>query len=163
MRWARLIAFLGSPNDGRYGSKGHDLTIREILVQHLVDLSYAVGLQLVFQEGRSCWGRIRHGWRTRCDPLLWQEVKARVPQIAFDDYGNQNENSLCSAGTQALIEKRPWMSLADIELFLQGWFQAQRCLCRTANIEHQTTASSELASQSPTFYAAHSSSAIDHT
>jgi hypothetical protein len=128
-----------------------------------VDWSYAVGLQLVLSEGMSCWGRIRLRWQTRRDPLLWREVKARVPQICLGDSENQNESGVCSAGTQTLIDQRPWMSLGDIELFLQGWFQAQRCLYRIDDIAHQKAVSFASGSQARQSYAAPSSSAIDQT
>jgi hypothetical protein len=38
-------------------------------------------------------------------------------------------------GIRVLNMERPWLTLSDTELFLQGWFQAQRVLLHSGCIE----------------------------
>lgn len=108
------------------------------LVQSLAHWSHAAGLQIVVTEGMSCLGRIRLRWRTMRSSYRFQEVKKSLPCVNYGDCDNQNENCACSLGIEALIAQRPWMSLGDTELYLQGWFQALRWRACSGNIERRT-------------------------
>lgn len=110
----------------------------ETLFQLLVGWYYALGLRIVLSEGSSCFHRIGLRWRTRRDPLWDEEVNRSCPRLSLTADESRNERSCCTLSIQALTAQRPWMSLGDIELFLQGWFQAQRLLCRTPDSEHRT-------------------------
>ena len=95
------------------------------------------GLQIVLSGGRSCLGRIRLRWKTRSNPLLFEEVRLSIPSLAVCD--SQNETQSCSEGIQALSAQRPWMSLGDCEAYLQGWFQARQVLLYMRDMEPQST------------------------
>jgi hypothetical protein len=126
-----------SQSDARYRSRFHHPTMRQTLARHLRYWFHTLGLQIVLTEGISCLGRIRLQWQTRRDPLLYRKVMECVPPLFLSGDDSRNENYACTLGIQALENQRPWMSLGDIELYLQGWFQAQRFPCRTASSEHR--------------------------
>jgi len=56
--------------------------------------------------------------------LRFDAVRQSVSQVPCSD--SRNEMQFCSRSIQHLEQARPYMSLADGELFLQGWFQAAR-------------------------------------
>jgi len=111
----------------------------EILFQRLYSLYRTVGLQIILSEGRSCLGRIQLRWKTRRDPLLYQEVRRSCPVLVLNADESRIEMNPYTRGIETLNENRPWLSLGDIEIYLQGWFAAQAVLCRNVNSEHQTT------------------------
>jgi hypothetical protein len=130
----RTVAQAGAPvrRKFRYRSK------RGFLSQLLCDWYIQVGLRLIVLEGMSCIGRIRLQWRTKGGSLLFQEVKKSLPFVCFDGEDMQTENAACSEGIQALLHQRPWLSLGDTELYLQGWFQALQWRACNANTERRT-------------------------
>src|SRR5450631_1571664 len=56
--------------------------------------------------------------------LRFDVVRQSIPQVPCS--GSRNEMQFCTRSIQSLERVRPYMSLADAELFLQGWFQASR-------------------------------------
>lgn len=80
-------------------------------------------LRLVLRGLRSCYHRIRFERSIR-GTLRFDAVRQSIPQVPFS--GSQNEMQFCTRSIQSLELVRPYMTLADGELFLQGWFQAVR-------------------------------------
>ena len=85
-------------------------------------------LRIVLREIRSLFHRIALERRI-AGYLHFEEVYRSVPRLEAlcDGSGNQTEQHSYIEGIQALSKERPWMTLADTELFLQGWFQAEKC------------------------------------
>ena len=80
-------------------------------------------LRQVLRVLRSSYHRIRFE-RSICGTLRFDLVRQCVPQVPCSD--SRNEMQFCSRSIQSLEQARPYMTLADAELFLQGWFQAAR-------------------------------------
>jgi hypothetical protein len=80
-------------------------------------------LRLVLRACRSCYHRIRFERRVS-GSLVLDEVRQSIPQVACGD--SRNEMQFCTRSIQSLEQGRPYLTLADAELFLQGWFQADR-------------------------------------
>jgi hypothetical protein len=91
------------------------------------------GLALVLSESRSLLHRIRRQWKTRME-IRFQEVQASVPD--FVDYAFHNERQPYILGIRTLELSRPYLSAGDVELFLQGWFQAERWANRKDTLFH---------------------------
>jgi len=85
-----------------------------------------VGLQLVLQESRSCYHRIRlRSCRTSgSDTLLFSDLRRSLPPLCEADSSMRTQPYI--AGIRTLERDRPYATLGDIELFLTGWFQAER-------------------------------------
>ena len=66
--------------------------------------------------------------------LIFDGVRQSIPQVPCS--GNRNEMQFCSRSIQSLERVRPYMTLADGELFLQGWFQAARWYAHLDNESH---------------------------
>ena len=84
------------------------------------------GLRLVRQEIDSCYRRIlwlRKIWPGR-ESLIFADIRESLPPIASGDSHTEKQPHIL--GIQALEKARPYLSLSDLELFLQGWFQAER-------------------------------------
>lgn len=56
--------------------------------------------------------------------LRFDAVRQCVPQVSCSD--SRNEMQFCSRSIRSLEEARPYLTLSDEELLLQGWFQASR-------------------------------------
>jgi hypothetical protein len=80
-------------------------------------------LRLAICGLRSCYHRI-HFERSLRGTLRFDGVRRSIPQVPCSD--SRNEMQFCSRGIQSLELARPYMTIADAELFLQGWFQATR-------------------------------------
>src|SRR6266446_2499233 len=80
-------------------------------------------LRLALRGVRSCYHRIRLERSIR-GTLKFDAVRRSIPQVPCS--GSRNEMQFCTRSIQSLEQVRPYMSLADAELFLQGWFQAAR-------------------------------------
>jgi len=97
----------------------------------------AAGLLRVLRESRSLYHRIRiqerNGWDTR--GLLFAEIRESLPPLSVR--ACRNPEQMCIAGTQALCRARPWLAIGDLELFLQGWLQAEKCLLHTSDSERR--------------------------
>ena len=81
------------------------------------------GVRLVLREIRSCGHRIRREWKTRT-VLEFDAVSHSLPQLDVSDSRMAEQPYIL--GIQALQTPRPLLTLGDVELFLQGWFQAER-------------------------------------
>src|SRR5258708_26246401 len=80
-------------------------------------------LRLALRGLRSCYHRIRLERSIR-GTLKFDAVRQSIPKVPCS--GSRNEMQFCTRSIQSLEQVRPYMSLADAELFLQGWFQAAR-------------------------------------
>lgn len=103
----------------------------------LLSYRYA-GWPIVRSELHSCLHRIGLRWKTKSSVLLFEAVAESCPSLELSDHDSQIEMRPYIRGIQALCEDRPWMSLGDIELYLQGWFQAQRVLHGMKDTEPQS-------------------------
>jgi hypothetical protein len=97
---------------------------------------HVVGLRLVLLELRNLCFRIRQGRPYRTMGLVFEEVRLRVPPLC--DCDSPRESNSYIAGIRTIRAARPWLTLVDYELFLQGWFQAERCLARTLGTAQHT-------------------------
>ncbi|SRR5258708_37548717 len=101
------------------------------LSQKRPTLSFLGGLTARFYRGSllrpvlrgvcSCYHRICFERSIR-GTLRFDAVRQSIPQVPFSD--SRNEMQFCTRSIQSLERVRPYMTLADGELFLQGWFQA---------------------------------------
>jgi hypothetical protein len=62
-------------------------------------------------------------------------VRQSVRQLHFAGSDSQIEKRPYILGIQTLCKARPWMTMFDVELFLQGWFHAEAALGRNVDIE----------------------------
>jgi hypothetical protein len=93
------------------------------------------GVLLILREIRSCYRCIQLRRRTG-RVLSFEAVRQSVPPLRkCDDSANRIDRHSYIAGIQALERERPWLTLSDVELFLQGWFQADRCM--SGNVDTQ--------------------------
>jgi hypothetical protein len=80
-------------------------------------------LRLALRGLCSCYHRIAFE-RSLRGTLRFDAVRQSIPQVPCS--GSRNEMQFCTRSIQSLEQARPYMTLADGELFLQGWFQAAR-------------------------------------
>jgi hypothetical protein len=80
-------------------------------------------LRLVLRGLRSSYHRIQFE-RSINGTLRFAAVRQSVPQVRCSD--SRKEMQFCSRSIQSLEQDRPYPTLGDAELFLQGWFQAAR-------------------------------------
>ncbi len=80
-------------------------------------------LRLVLRALGSSYHRSRFE-RSLRGTLKFDAVRQSIPKVPCSD--SRNEMRFCSRSIQSLEQVRPYMTLADAELFLQGWFQAAR-------------------------------------
>ncbi len=71
----------------------------------------------------SCYHRMAFERSSR-GTLRDDAVRRSVPLVPCSD--SRNEMQFCTRSIQSLEQARPYITLADAELFLQGWFQAAR-------------------------------------
>src|ERR1035437_2541119 len=95
------------------------------------------GLRLVLLEIRSSRHRIRRGLKTKLHRtgLLFDPVYLSLPPLCGRDSCTETQPYIL--GIQALAKERPWLTLSDLELFLQAWFQAEKCALGTLGIESE--------------------------
>jgi hypothetical protein len=112
---------------GDYSRKGFHLgSIGGILRGLALSWSQHLGLRLVLSEIYSCYRRILLGRKSKWDTsgLNLAEVLASCPKVTFPRSCSGNlAYSMCM---RALEKERPYLTLADSELFAQAWFQAAR-------------------------------------
>lgn len=80
-------------------------------------------LRLVLRALHNCYRRMGFE-RSLRGTLRFDAVRRSIPQVPCS--GSRNEMQFCTRSIQSLERVRPYMTLADDELFLQGWFQASR-------------------------------------
>jgi hypothetical protein len=108
---------------------------KESLRESVLRGCHALGLLLVLREIRSCYHPILLQWKSR-QTLALQSVLASVPDLwRFADCGDPIDRHSYILGIQALEKERPWLTLGDFELYLQGWFQAEKVLLGTPYTE----------------------------
>lgn len=119
-------------------------------------------LRLVLCGLRSLFYRIRFE-RSLCGTLRFDAVRQSIPQVLCS--GSRNEMQFCTRSIQSLERVRPYMTLGDAELFLQGWFQATRWYAHldSESRKVQQESSVSLMGKARQSYAAPSNSAIDQT
>ena len=80
-------------------------------------------LRQVLLETRSVAHRI--SWsRCRRTALNFAEVRRSVPQVPCS--GSRNEMQYCTASIQRLSQERPYPTLSDYRLFVEGFFLAEK-------------------------------------
>src|SRR5207253_8359269 len=80
-------------------------------------------LRQVLLETRSLVQRI--SWsRYKRTALNFAEVRRSLLQVSCS--GSRNELQYCIAGIQKLSEERPYLTLSDYRLFVEGFFLAEK-------------------------------------
>jgi hypothetical protein len=120
------IRSLGARSDDPVHIKCHQVSKWTSLRGSLLSWFHAVGVRPVLLEICSCYHRIllrrRIGSR-----LAFEAVRRSIPLLsAIDDSASQTGRHSYIQGIQALEKERPWLTLLDAELYLQGWFQAEK-------------------------------------
>ena len=118
---------LVAQSDGRARIRFHPVSKWTSLQCTVLSWFHAVGVRPVLLEICSCYHRIL--LRRKIGSSLSPEaVRQSLPSPATGcDSASQIGRHSCIEGIQALQKERPWLPLPDIELFLQGWFGAERC------------------------------------
>lgn len=106
------------------GSRGHLASTAASLRYSLLLSLQNCGALAVLREIRGCYRRICFLLETGLDtsPLRFEAVRSSVPIADFDACPTETHG--CIRGIQTLEKARPYLTLADAELFAQGWFQA---------------------------------------
>lgn len=125
------------PVNGRRYSAHRRHSIFSALRASVLWWCHTVGLRLVLLELRSLRIRILLQRQNGIGVLDFEAVRRSVPPICACD--SPTENNTYIAGIRTLKADRPWMTLGDCELFLQGWFQAEYCRVRNEDTELNTS------------------------
>ena len=101
--------------------------------------SQRAGLRLVLREFRSCHHRIRLLQKSSAgtEGLLFEDLRRSLRLPTSSD--NCIERQPYILGIRTLEKDRPWTTLGDIELFLQGWFLAEQWYSRSLGKERGAT------------------------
>ena len=84
-------------------------------------------LRLVLSEIRNCYHRIV--WQSETRHILrFDLVEEGLPVLQLREHASPTEKPSYIEGIQALERERPWLTLVDFELYVQGWLQAEKCL-----------------------------------
>src|ERR1035438_3886770 len=126
-------------SDGRVHIRFHQVSTWASLRGTVLSWFPAVGVRPVLLEICSCYHRIL--LRRKIGSSLSPEtVRQSLPSPATGcDSASQIGRHSCIQGIQALSKERPWLTLPDIELFLQGWFGAERCIRGTLDSRENTS------------------------
>ena len=113
------------------GNKGRLASTAASLRYSLLLWLQNCGALAVLREIRGCYRRIYFLLETGLDtsPLRFEAVRSSVPVVDFDACPTETHG--CIRGIQTLEKVRPYLTLADAELFAQGWFQAIEYSSRT--------------------------------
>jgi hypothetical protein len=112
----------------------HQPPTRPSLRHTVLSWSHAVGVRPVLLEIRNCYHRIQLR-RKIGHKLLFEEVRNSLPLlVSGGDSASRIGRHSYIEGIQALQKERPWITLLDAELYLQGWFQAEWCLSHSEDI-----------------------------
>ena len=118
-------------------------------------------LRLALRESRSAYYRISSS-RYRRTVLNYAEVRRSLPQVSCSD--SRNEMQFCSASIRRLSEDRPYLTLADMRLVVEGFFLAAKWYAHLGTLCHSEQQDSSLHTpDAQQIYTASSSSAIDQT
>jgi hypothetical protein len=92
-------------------------------------------LRQVLLETRSLIHRI--SWsRCRRTALDFAEVRQSLPQVSCSR--SRNETQYCTASIEKLSEERPYLTLSDYRLLVEGFFLAEKWFLHTG-MEHRKT------------------------
>jgi hypothetical protein len=99
-------------------------SLRDVLLQ----LAQRSGVRPLLLEFRSFYHRI--GIRARLGEALdFEQVRRSIgTRPVCAELHNQTERRAYIEGIENLSKGRPWITLGDAELFLQGWFRAELSL-----------------------------------
>jgi hypothetical protein len=125
-------------SDGLRHSKHRQHPIRDALQEIALRWCRVAGLRLFLLELRNFRCRNRQQREYRKAGLVFEAVRQKVPSLF--DCDSCRESNTYIAGIRALRAVRPWLTVVDCELFLQGWFQAERCSTRTLGTAQHTKA-----------------------
>ena len=116
-------------------------------------------LRLILRESRSAYYRILSS-RCRRTALNFAEVRQATPQVPCSD--SRNEMQFCTASIQKLSAERPYLTIADCRLFVEGFFLAAKWYAHLGTLHRNEQRDSYLhAPEAQQVYAAPSSSATD--
>jgi hypothetical protein len=110
--------------DGPVRKRGHLASRLESLCASFLYWCQSRGLRLVPSESYSCYHRIRLARRRGLDTrgLVFAEVQKSLPTVTFPRNCSETRSYILSI--QALEKVRPYLTIADHEIFAQAWFQA---------------------------------------
>ena len=94
-----------------------------ILLQPMLRWYRLSVLRLGLLQLLSCYHRIGPLQRIS-GTLRFDEVRRSLPQVSCSD--SRNEMQFCTASIQSLKEAYPYLTLADVQLFCQGFFLAEK-------------------------------------
>jgi hypothetical protein len=119
--------------DGHSRTRGRLASILASLYESFLWWCHDRGLRLALFQIRSCYQCIRLAWRKRLhvDGIWFEELRESLPQVPFEN--SRNESQAYTLSIQALEKDRPWLTIADHELFAQGWYQATKWCAHSAS------------------------------
>jgi hypothetical protein len=126
--------------DGRPRIRFHRVPTLSFLRGTVLSWFHAVGVLPVLCEIRSCYQRILLRRRIGSSLSPQGVRQSLLPIGTTSDSPNQIETPPYIRGIQALSRERPWLTLPDIELFLQGWLRAEVCANGNAGTAKCTSA-----------------------
>jgi len=99
--------------------------------------------RLILLESRSLYHRISF---LRCKRLVlnFAEVRRSLPQVSCSD--SRNESQFCTASIQRLSAERPYLTLADYRLFVEGFFLAEKWYAHLDRLRHNEQQDSSVTS-----------------
>ena len=126
---------LGQLQDVPSRTKRAARSIAELLLGIAHRLCPGFSVRLIAREIGSCYQRIRLSRKNKWDTsgLLFEQVRRSIPLC--EDSSHSMESQSYIRHIRMLMQERPYLTLADVELFVQGWAQAEKCLCRTNHTE----------------------------
>lgn len=90
-------------------------------------------LRSVLRHMRSCYHSILLSRRLR-NAVDFESVRRSLPEVSCSN--SRNEMQFCTASIKSLIQARPYLTLADVELFLQGWFLSEKWFRHMSSESH---------------------------
>ena len=131
--------------DTRFYTSRQTRSMFAVLAERILRSYRGSLLRLALRGLCSYYHRIRFERSIR-GTLRFDVVRRCVPRVPCSD--SRNEMQFCSRSIQSLERVRPYMTLADTELFLQGWFQAARWYARLDSQSGKSEQNSSRTSQS---------------
>jgi hypothetical protein len=157
------VALLTPEAEGDGASRNGTLSsrIRGVLLSVVLDWYHFSLLRQVLREIRNMLHRISLP-RCRRTVLDFADVDRSLPDVLLDD--SENQMQFCTACIQKLSEERPYLTLEDMRLVVEGFLLAERWFLRMSReCRTEQRDSCFHTPEARQFYAAPSSSAIDHT
>jgi hypothetical protein len=147
--------------NGASGKSTLSSRIREALLGAVLDWYHFSLLRQVLRESRNAVYRIFLP-RCRWTVLNFADVEQSLPDVSLED--SQNQMQFCTASIQKLSEERPYLTLVDMRLVVEGFLLADKWFLRT-DTECRTEQQDSYFQipEARQVYAAPSSSTIDQT